>query len=98
TPIDAPMTKVAAIQRHGAELRSEGRDYDDAEKRALQFARETGAEFISPYNDADVIAGAGTIALELIDDSATLDAVVVPIGGRGLAIGLATAAEGHGPG
>ena len=97
TPIDAPRTKVAAITRHGAELRSEGRDYDDAERRALAFARETGAEFISPYNDADVIAGAGTIAIELFEDAPDLDAVVVPIGGGGLISGVATAAKAIAP-
>ncbi len=60
TPADAPQTKLAAIRRHGAELRAEGRDYDDAERRAMRYAEETGAEFISPYNDTDVIAGAAT--------------------------------------
>ncbi|HEV3140181.1 MAG TPA: pyridoxal-phosphate dependent enzyme [Vicinamibacterales bacterium] len=97
TPIDAPRTKVAAITRHGAELRSEGRDYDDAERRALAFARDTGAEFISPYNDADVIAGAGTIALELAEDAPDLDAIVVPIGGGGLISGIATAVKAIAP-
>jgi threonine dehydratase len=97
TPIDAPNTKLSAITRHGAELRSEGRDYDDAEKRALAFARDTGAEFISPYNDADVIAGAGTVALELFEDAGSLDAVVVPIGGGGLVSGVAIASKAIAP-
>ena len=97
TPFDAPKTKIAAITRHGAELRSEGRDYDAAEKEALTFARETGAEFISPYNDADVIAGAGTIALELFEDAADVDTIVVPIGGGGLVSGVAIAAKAISP-
>jgi len=97
TPVDAPQTKLAAITRHGAQLRGEGRDYDDAEKRALAFARETGAEFISPYNDADVIAGAGTIALELFEDAADLDVIVVPIGGGGLVSGVALATKAIAP-
>jgi len=97
TPVDAPRTKLAAITRHGAQLRSEGRDYDDAEKRALAFARETGAEFISPYNDADVIAGAGTIALELFEDAPDLDVIVAPIGGGGLISGVAVAAKAIAP-
>jgi threonine dehydratase len=67
------------------------------EKRALRFSRETGAEFISPYNDADVIAGAGTVALELFEDAADLEAIVVPIGGGGLISGLATAAKAIAP-
>src|ERR1700730_3651861 len=58
TPADAPTTKLTAISRHGAELRAEGRDYDEAERMAKAFALDTGAAFISPYNDADVIAGA----------------------------------------
>jgi len=97
TPADAPKTKVAAITRHGAELRSEGRDYDDAEKRALAFARESGAEFISPYNDPDVVAGAGTIALELFEDAPDLDCLIVPIGGGGLISGVALAAKAIAP-
>jgi len=97
TPAEAPKTKLEAIARHGAALRSEARDYDDAEKRALVFARETGAEFISPYNDADVIAGAGTVALELFEDAPDLDAVVVPIGGGGLISGVAVAARAIAP-
>jgi threonine dehydratase len=61
TPADAPQVKLAAIARHGAELRADSRDYDEAERRAKAFAGETGAQFISPYSDADVIAGAATV-------------------------------------
>jgi threonine dehydratase len=93
TPGDAPQAKVAAIRRHGAELRAEGRDYDDAERLALAFASETGAEFISPYNDADVIAGAATIALEIAEDAPETDTWIVPIGGGGLISGVAAAAR-----
>ena len=97
TPDDAPKTKLAAIKRHGAELRSEGRDYDHAERLALAYARETGAEFISPYNDADVVAGAGTVALELFEDAPDLDGIVVPIGGGGLISGVAVVAKAVAP-
>jgi threonine dehydratase len=93
TPADAPRSKLDAIERHGAELRSEGRDYDDAERTAKAYARETGAEFISPYNDADVICGAATIALELFEDAPDLDTVLVPIGGGGLIGGVAPTAR-----
>jgi len=98
TPVDAPQSKVAAIRRHGAELRAEGRDYDDAERLAKAFAAETGAEFISPYNDADVIAGAATIALEIAEDDVTINTIVVPIGGGGLISGIAAAAKAIDPG
>jgi threonine dehydratase len=93
TPIDAPQAKVAAIRRHGAELRAEARDYDDAERLAKAFAKETGAAFISPYNDPDVIAGAATIALEIAEDASATDALIVPIGGGGLISGVAAAAR-----
>jgi threonine dehydratase len=89
-PSNAPRTKVEAIGRHGAELDGSARDYDEAERLAKAYARETGAEFISPYNDPDVIAGAGTIALEVFQQSAgAVDAFVVPIGGGGLISGIA---------
>jgi threonine dehydratase len=93
TPVDAPQAKLTAISRHGAELRAEGRDYDEAEKLATAFARDTGAAFISPYNDADVIAGAATVALEIFEDAADTDALVVPIGGGGLIAGMAAVAK-----
>ena len=97
TPVDAPHSKAAAIRRHGAELRAEGRDYDDAERLAKAFAAETGAEFISPYNDADVIAGAATIALEIAEDDGDINVIVVPIGGGGLISGIAAATKAIDP-
>jgi len=97
TPADAPRTKLDAIRRHGAELRAEGRDYDDAERMAKAFARETGRDFVSPYNDPDVIAGAGTIALEVFEDAADTDVFVVPIGGGGLASGVGVAVKAIAP-
>jgi threonine dehydratase len=93
TPADAPKVKLAAISRHGAELRADSRDYDEAEKLAKAFARDTGAAFISPYNDADVIAGAATVALEIFEEDADTDMLVVPIGGGGLISGAAAVAK-----
>ena len=93
TPADAPQAKLTAISRHGAELRAKGRDYDEAERLAKAFAGETGAAFISPYNDADVIAGAATVALEIFEDAAATDVLVVPIGGGGLISGVAAVAK-----
>jgi len=93
TPSDAPKTKLDAIRRHGADLRADGRDYDDAERMAKAFASITGAEFISPYNDADVIAGAATIALEVFEDAPGVDTLIVPVGGWGLISGVAAAAK-----
>ena len=97
TPADAPQAKLAAIQRHGADLRAEGHDYDHAESLALRFSREHGAAFVSPYNDPDVIAGAGTIALEIFEETPETDTFLVPIGGGGLISGLAAAARAIAP-
>jgi threonine dehydratase len=97
TPADAPKAKLDAIRRDGADLRPDGRDYDEAERLALAFARQSGAEFISPYNDADVIAGAATVACEMFEDEPALDAVVVPIGGGGLISGVAAVAKAINP-
>jgi threonine dehydratase len=93
TPADAPLVKLAAIRRHGADLRCEARDYDDAERRAKEFAKESGADFVSPYNDVDVIAGAATVALEILEDLPETSALVVPVGGGGLISGVAAAAK-----
>ena len=93
TPSDAPQTKTSAIRRHGAQLRAEGRDYDHAELLAKQFAADTGAAFISPYNDVDVIAGAATIALEILEDAPETGTVIAPIGGGGLISGVAAAVK-----
>jgi threonine dehydratase len=97
TPANAPRTKLDAICRHGAELRAEGRDYDHAEALAKQFAKETGAAFVSPYNDPDVIAGAGTVALEIFEDEPRTDVLVIPIGGGGLISGVGVAARAIAP-
>jgi threonine dehydratase len=93
TPADAPRSKLDAIRRDGADLRSDGRDYDEAERMAKAYAKETGAEFISPYNDPDVIAGAGTVASELFEADPALDTLIVPIGGGGLIGGIAIVAK-----
>jgi threonine dehydratase len=97
TPADAPKTKLAAIARHGAELRAESRDYDEAERLAKAHAKETGAAFISAYSDADVIAGAATVALEIFEDNPGMDLLIVPIGGGGLACGVAAVAKAVNP-
>ena len=93
TPADAPRAKTDAIRRHGAVLHDMARDYDEAETLAQAFAREHGAAFISPYDHPDVIAGAGTIGLELLEDLPDVGIVVVPIGGGGLISGIAVAVK-----
>jgi threonine dehydratase len=89
-PQHAPRTKLDAITAAGAELRP-CKDYDEAERRAKEHASTGTAVFISPYSHPDVIAGAGTIGLEIADEWPEVDMVVVPIGGGGLVSGIALA-------
>jgi threonine dehydratase len=91
TPRTAPATKKAAIRSYGVELRDDAPHYDAAEAAARAYASAEGAVFISPYNHPDVIAGAGTVALEILDLLSTIAVVVVPVGGGGLASGLGLA-------
>jgi threonine dehydratase len=93
---DAPRAKVDAIVRNGADVRPCA-SYDEAEREAKQFANDGGGTFISPYSHPDVIAGAGTIGLELIAQQPDLDAVIVPIGGGGLISGIAIAVKALSP-
>jgi threonine dehydratase len=97
TPKDAPDAKVGAIRRHGATLRHEAADYDEAEITAKAFARETSATFVSAYNHPAVVAGAGTIALEILEMAPDVDTLVVPVGGGGLIGGMAVAAKAISP-
>jgi threonine dehydratase len=97
TPVDAPRSKLDAIRHHGADLRADGRDYDHAEQLARSFAHEHGALFVSPYNHPDIVAGAGTIAVEIFEDAPEVDTLVVPIGGGGLIGGIAAAARAIAP-
>jgi threonine dehydratase len=91
TPKDAPEAKQNAIRRHGAILHSDCADYDAAEKQAREFADAEGGVYISPYNHPDVIAGAGTIGLEIVEAMTNVDVVVIPLGGGGLASGMGLA-------
>ena len=88
-PDGAPISKVEATKRYGAEVCLVPGVYDDAYNRALQLRDEKGYTFSHPFNDESVIAGQGTIGLELFDQLPDLDAVVVPIGGGGLIAGVA---------
>jgi len=93
---DAPRAKVDAIRAAGAELR-ECADYDEAERLAKADAHGGKGLFVSPYAHPDVIAGAGTIGLELLEDLASIDTVVVPVGGGGLISGIAIAVKALSP-
>jgi threonine dehydratase len=96
TPRQAPEAKLSGIRRLGATLRAECSDYDEAERRAKEWALAHDAIFVSGYAHHDVIAGAGTIGLEILDDLPDAGAIVVPLGGGGLLSGIATAVRGAG--
>jgi threonine dehydratase len=93
---NAPRAKVDAIRAAGAELR-ECADYDEAERQAKAHAAGGGGLYISPYSHPDVIAGAGTIGLELLEDLPSLDTVIVPVGGGGLISGIGIAVKALSP-
>lgn len=93
-PKTAPDAKKKTLAANGAEL-IEQADYDAAERCAREDASGSGTTYISPYNDPDVIAGAGTVALEMLEDAPDLDAIVVPLGGGGLLAGAGLVAQGH---
>ena len=90
-PATAPISKVEATRKYGADIKLIDGVYDDAYKAACEFQQETGGEFIHPFNDEDVIAGQGTIGLELLEQLPDIEAVIVPIGGGGLIAGIAYA-------
>ena len=88
-PDGAPISKVEATKSYGADVVLVKGVYDDAYQRAKELQEESGAVFIHPFNDDDVIAGQGTIGLELLDQLPDADAVIVPVGGGGLISGVA---------
>lgn len=96
-PDGAPISKVEATKQYGAEVRLIKGCYDDAYSEALRLNKEKGYTFIHPFDDPYVIAGQGTIGLELLDQLPNLDAVIVPIGGGGLISGVAYAIKSLNP-
>jgi threonine dehydratase len=90
-PNYAPLIKVTYVKRYGANTLLRGDDYDGAYDAALRLSQEEGLTFIHGFNDPQVIAGQGTIGLELHEQNPDLDAVVVPVGGGGLIAGVALA-------
>jgi threonine dehydratase len=97
TPRDAPRTKLDPIARHGANLRAEAVNYEDSERLAKEFAAATGATYLSPYSHGDILAGIGTMGLEILEDQPDVEIVVVPVGGGGLIAGVAMAMKGISP-
>ncbi len=90
-PDSAPISKVEATKAYGAQVCLVPGCYDDAYQKALELKEEKGYTFVHPFDDENVIAGQGTIGLEIVQDLDDLDAVIVPIGGGGLLSGIAYA-------
>jgi threonine dehydratase len=96
-PVTTPLVKVAATRSHGAEVVLEGESVADAQVACEKLVRERSLTLVHPYDDPLIIAGQGTIALEMLEDVPDLDILVIPIGGGGLISGNAVAARGVKP-
>src|SRR5918993_167084 len=96
-PVSTPTIKVTQTEGHGANVILVGERFDDAHAHARQLEAERGLVFVHPFDDPAVIAGAGTVALELLAAAPDLDVLVIPIGGGGLISGIATAAKSPRP-
>jgi len=89
-PSNTPNIKRDAIRTLGANLTVHGEEYMEAERLAQKMSAERGMPFLSPYNDVDLIAGQGTVGLEMVEDGPEMDAILVPVSGGGLISGVAT--------
>jgi threonine dehydratase len=96
-PEATPLTKIQGVQKYGAEVILHGSNYDEAYAYAVEYAKKRGRAFVHPFEDEAVMAGQGTVALEMLEDVADLDAIVVPVGGGGLIAGIAVAAKAINP-
>ena len=92
-PENAVKEKVEAIESYGADIVKYGKDYDEAYSKALEIQKEAGATFVHPFEDPFIVAGQGTVGLELLEDVPDLNAIIVPVGGGGLISGISIAAK-----
>ncbi len=96
-PEGAPLAKVAATKSYGAQVVLAGENYDEAHQKAMEIQRETGATFVHAYDDPYIIAGQGTVGLEILEQLPEAEVILVPIGGGGLAAGVALAVKSLNP-
>ena len=94
---NATPSKIAATKGYGAEVVLHGRIWDEANEKAKELVRTEGLTYVHPFDDEQLIAGQGTLGLEIVQDWPDVDAVVVPIGGGGLIAGVSMAVKGHNP-
>src|SRR4030095_3020285 len=92
-PAPTPSVKVTQTAGHGATVVLHGDMFDDAHAKARELALEKGYVFVHPFDDPQIIAGAGTLGLEMLEDAPDLDTIVVPIGGGGLVSGVSILAR-----
>jgi threonine dehydratase len=97
-PVPTPTVKITQTEGHGATVVLHGETFDAAYAHAQQLEAERGLTFVHPFDDVDIIAGQGTIALEMLADAPNIDVFAVPIGGGGLLSGVGTAAKALKPG
>lgn len=97
-PESTPIVKVSQTESHGAEVVLHGQIFDEAYAEAMRLCESRGLTFVHPFDDLEVIAGQGTVALELLEDAPDLETLFVPIGGGGLISGVGTAAKAIKPG
>ena len=96
-PDSTPLTKIQGVKEFGATVILYGANYDEAYSYAIDYAKEYQKDFVHPFTDKEVIAGQGTVALEMIEDEPNLDAIVVPVGGGGLISGIGMATKALNP-
>lgn len=94
---NATPAKIAATRAYGGEVVLHGTIWDEANEKAKELVREQGLTYVHPFDDEQLIAGQGTLGLEVVDDWPELDAIVVPIGGGGLIAGVSMAIKSHNP-
>ncbi len=92
-PESTPLNKVLGVKSYGAEVVLKGANYDEAYSYAVEYAKENGLSFVHPFADEDVMAGQGTIFLEVFEEVKNFDAIIVPVGGGGLISGIAKIAK-----
>jgi len=97
-PKPTPTVKVQQTEGHGAEVILTGERFDDAQATAYEIAAERGLTFVHPFDDPAIVAGQGTVAIEMLEDVPAIDTLAIPIGGGGLISGCATAARALKPG
>lgn len=96
-PDSTPLTKITGVKELGAQVILHGANYDEAYAYANIYAKEQNKSFVHPFEDIEVMAGQGTVALEMLEDQPDLDAIVVPVGGGGLIAGISVAAKSINP-